>query len=543
MYYPDEVIESVRQGSDIVDVVSQYVKLQRRGANYFGLCPFHNEKSPSFSVTPSKQMYYCFGCGAGGNAITFLMEYENYSFQEAVQTLAERAGIPLPQVEQTEEERRKSNRKQILLEIQKEAARYFYFQLRSEQGKIGYDYLKGRGLQEETIRSFGLGYSLAYSNDLYQYLKKKGYTDDILRDSGLITYEERGIHDKFWNRVMFPIMDINSKVIGFGGRVMGDGKPKYLNSPETMIFDKSRNLYGMHVARRTKKPYFLICEGYMDVISLHQAGFTNAVAALGTAFTIQHGILMKRYTKEVILTFDSDEAGQKAALRALPILKSAGLAVKVLDMKPYKDPDEFLPEFPHQKIGCIKYIICLGLDLAEDLPLLEDSRFNTPVRLTGMGAPGLFIAADQGLVAGIHKYDLVFVPLLPEGSQHLLHIDKRPVGAYIQPQYNLVHTALGFENQFHKFIDKPDRKVIYAIIALIFENLDRGRLTAAAHTGHYDKTHLSPPSCRICAAIPDSSKTLAWTSSISRRICAEVAPPLLITNPQCFSETWAPPTL
>ncbi len=342
MYYPDEVIESVRQGSDIVDVVSQYVKLQRRGANYFGLCPFHNEKSPSFSVTPSKQMYYCFGCGAGGNAITFLMEYENYSFQEAVQTLAERAGIPLPQVEQTEEERRKSNRKQILLEIQKEAARYFYFQLRSEQGKIGYDYLKGRGLQEETIRSFGLGYSLAYSNDLYQYLKKKGYTDDILRDSGLITYEERGIHDKFWNRVMFPIMDINSKVIGFGGRVMGDGKPKYLNSPETMIFDKSRNLYGMHVARRTKKPYFLICEGYMDVISLHQAGFTNAVAALGTAFTIQHGILMKRYTKEVILTFDSDEAGQKAALRALPILKSAGLAVKVLDMKPYKDPDEFL---------------------------------------------------------------------------------------------------------------------------------------------------------------------------------------------------------
>ena len=313
MYYPDEVIESVRQGSDIVDVVSQYVKLQRRGANYFGLCPFHNEKSPSFSVTPSKQMYYCFGCGAGGNAITFLMEYENYSFQEAVQTLAERAGIPLPQVEQTEEERRKSNRKQILLEIQKEAARYFYFQLRSEQGKIGYDYLKGRGLQEETIRSFGLGYSLAYSNDLYQYLKKKGYTDDILRDSGLITYEERGIHDKFWNRVMFPIMDINSKVIGFGGRVMGDGKPKYLNSPETMIFDKSRNLYGMHVARRTKKPYFLICEGYMDVISLHQAGFTNAVAALGTAFTIQHGILMKRYTKEVILTFDSDEAEGSAS--------------------------------------------------------------------------------------------------------------------------------------------------------------------------------------------------------------------------------------
>lgn len=342
MFYPDEVIEEVRQRSDIVDVVSQYVKLQKKGANYFGLCPFHNEKSPSFSVTPGKQMYYCFGCGAGGNAITFLMEYENYSFPEALQVLAERTGVTLPQVEVTEEEKRQSSLKHTLLEIQKDAARYFYYQLRQENGKIGYEYFRKRGLSDETIKQFGLGYATQYSNDLYLYLKQKGYSDAVLKESGLITYEERGVHDKFWNRVMFPIMDINSKVIGFGGRVMGDAKPKYLNSPETMIFDKSRNLYGMHAARRTRKNYFLVCEGYMDVIALHQAGFTNAVAALGTAFTLQHGILMKRYTKEVILTFDSDGAGQQAALRAMPILKSAGLSVKVLDMKPYKDPDEFI---------------------------------------------------------------------------------------------------------------------------------------------------------------------------------------------------------
>ncbi len=342
MFYPDEVIEEVRQRSDIVDVVSQYVKLQKKGANYFGLCPFHNEKSPSFSVTPGKQMYYCFGCGAGGNAITFLMEYENYSFPEALQALAERTGVTLPQAEVTEEEKKQSSLKHTLLEIQKDAARYFYYQLRQENGRIGYEYFRRRGLSDETIKQFGLGYAAQYPNDLYLYLKNKGYSDGVLKESGLITYEERGVHDKFWNRVMFPIMDINSKVIGFGGRVLGDAKPKYLNSPETMIFDKSRNLYGMHAARRTRKNYLLVCEGYMDVIALHQAGFTNAVAALGTAFTLQHGILMKRYTKEVILTFDSDGAGQQAVLRALPILKSAGLSVKVLDMKPYKDPDEFI---------------------------------------------------------------------------------------------------------------------------------------------------------------------------------------------------------
>ncbi len=342
MYYPDEFIEEVRMRNDIVDIIGNSVHLQKKGSSYFGLCPFHNEKSPSFSVSREKQMYYCFGCGAGGNVITFVMEYENYGFVEAVRYLAERAGMEIPKEEYSPEAKRQADLKGILLEIQKKAARYFYYQLKSNNGKIGYEYLKNRGLSDDTIRAFGLGYAAPYPDDLYQYLKKEGYSDEILKESGLVKIEERGAYDKFWNRVMFPIMDVNNRVIGFGGRVMGEGNPKYLNSPETKIFDKSRNLYGLNVARRSRKSYFLVCEGYMDVISMHQAGFTNAVASLGTAFTSQHGILIKRYVHEVILTYDSDAAGVKAALRAIPMLKEAGLSVKVLNLKPYKDPDEFI---------------------------------------------------------------------------------------------------------------------------------------------------------------------------------------------------------
>ena len=342
MYYPEEIIEEVRMRNDIVDVISGYVKLQKKGSNYFGLCPFHNEKSPSFSVSPQKQMYYCFGCGAGGNVITFVMEHESYTFSEAVKMLADRAGIKLPEVEYSKEERAKADKRSTLLEINKLAANYFYYQLHQPQGKIGYDYFKRRALTDETIRRFGLGYSNKTSSDLYKYLRSKGYTDEILRDSGLVTMEERGTYDKFWNRVMFPIMDVNNRVIGFGGRVMGDGEPKYLNSPETMVFDKSRNLYGLNYARTSREKYMLACEGYMDVIAMHQAGFTNAVASLGTAFTAQHAMLLKRYTDQVILTYDSDGAGIKAALRAIPILKEVGISTKVLNLKPYKDPDEFI---------------------------------------------------------------------------------------------------------------------------------------------------------------------------------------------------------
>ena len=344
MYYSDEIIEEVRSRNDIVDVISGYVKLQKKGSSWFGLCPFHNEKSPSFSVSRTKQMFYCFGCGKGGNVFTFIMEYENFTFIEAVRYLAERAGMTLPEAEETPEQKKAAGLKTKLLEINKIAAKYFYYLLTTDHGAQAMDYLTNtRRLLPETIVRFGLGYSDKFSNDLYRYLKNKGYSDTLLKESGLVTLDERrGGADKFWNRVMFPIMDANNRVVGFGGRVMGDGAPKYLNSPETKVFDKSRNLYGLNFARTSRRPNFIICEGYLDVISMHQAGFTNAVASLGTAFTSPHASLIKRYTDEVILAYDSDGAGVRAALRAIPILKEAGLKIRVLHLTPYKDPDEFI---------------------------------------------------------------------------------------------------------------------------------------------------------------------------------------------------------
>ncbi len=343
MYYPEELIEEVRTKNDIVDVISGYVRIQKKGSNYFGLCPFHNEKSPSFSVSQSKQIFYCFGCGAGGNVITFLMEYENATFQEAVKILADRAGINLPEMEYNEEARQKESRRARLLEINKEAARYYYYMLRDSRGRTGYQYLSGRSLTDETMKKFGLGFADGSSSDLTAYLRARGYPDELLQESGLLAFDEkRGVHDKFWNRVMFPNQDGNHRVIGFGGRVMGDAKPKYLNSPETMIFDKSRNLYGLNFARTSRKGNIILCEGYMDVIAMHQAGFTQAVASLGTAFTTGQASLLRRYTEDVLLAYDSDGAGVNAAMRAIGILKESGLRGRVIDMKPYKDPDEFM---------------------------------------------------------------------------------------------------------------------------------------------------------------------------------------------------------
>ncbi|MCM1039886.1 MAG: DNA primase [Roseburia sp.] len=343
MYYPDEVIEEVRTKNDIVDVISGYVRIQKKGSSYFGLCPFHNEKSPSFSVSPGKQMYYCFGCGAGGNVFTFLMAYENCTFPEAIKQLADRAGVPLPEAEYSEEVKKRESRRARLLEINKEAARYFYYLLRSPKGEAGFKYLAGRQLGEETMKRFGLGFANVTSNDLVNYLHSKGYEDELVIEAGLAGFDEKyGMHDKFWNRVMFPIQDINHKVIGFGGRVMGDAKPKYLNSPESMIFDKSRNLYGLNFARTSRKNNIILCEGYMDVIAMHQAGFTQAVASLGTAFTVGQANLLRRYTKDVLLAYDSDGAGINAALRAIGILRESGLRGKVINMSPAKDPDEFI---------------------------------------------------------------------------------------------------------------------------------------------------------------------------------------------------------
>ncbi|MCD8039049.1 MAG: DNA primase [Lachnospiraceae bacterium] len=345
MYYPEEIVEEVRQRNDIVDVISGYVGLQKRGSNYVCCCPFHGEKTPSFYVSRSKQIYKCFGCGEGGNVTSFVMKYENCTFKEALKMLADRVGIALPEAQYSEEAKRRESRRQKILGVNKEAAKFYYYQLRSERGARAREYLDKRELSEETRKSFGLGFAPVKGEELLAYLRQKGFKDEQIRDAGLAkTDERRGTVTQFWNRVIFPIQDINHRVIGFGGRIMGsdDKGPKYLNSPETEIFDKSRNLYGMNYARTSRTGNIILCEGYMDVISMHQAGFTQAVASLGTAFTPGQAGLIKKYTKDVLLAYDSDGAGVKAALRAIGILKDAGMSGKVINMSPYKDPDEFI---------------------------------------------------------------------------------------------------------------------------------------------------------------------------------------------------------
>ena len=342
MFYPEETIQELRSRADIVDVIGQYVNLKKKGANYFGLCPFHGEKTASFSVNPRMQIFHCFGCGKGGDVIKFIMEYENLTFPEAVKKIADDVGYKLPEIEQSSEQKKNTDLRIKLLDINKKAAVYFFNALRSPVGQNGMNYFRKRELKDETLRSWGLGYADQTRDGLYQYLKNAGYDDDILHESGLITFSEKGVYDKFFNRVMFPIMDSNNRVIGFGGRVLGEGEPKYLNSPETKLFDKSRNLFGLCYAKRSRKKFFILCEGYMDVIQLHQAGFSNAVASLGTALTEQQCRVLKRYVNDILLTYDSDGAGINAAKRAMPMLRAVGINTKVINMRPYKDPDEFI---------------------------------------------------------------------------------------------------------------------------------------------------------------------------------------------------------
>ena len=394
MRYSEEVVAQVKDRSEIVSVISAYVKLQRRGSNWFGLCPFHNEKSPSFSVSASKQIYYCFGCGSGGNVFRFIMQYDNCGFPEAVQTLAQRAGIELPEQEMSEEERQRQDLRSRILEANRLAAGYYYYQLRSPAGASGMAYFRERALTDETMKSFGLGYAGMSSNNLYRYLRSKGLNDQVLSQSGLITIDERrGASDKFWNRVMFPIMDVNRRVIGFGGRVMGDGKPKYLNSPETLIFDKSRTLYGFYAARRSKENFLILCEGYMDVIAMHQAGFTNAVATLGTSLTQQHCIILRRYVQDVILSYDSDEAGIRAALRAIPMLRNAGVTARILHLDPCKDPDEFI-----KKNGAEAFR--QRLEQAENSFLFEISILERGYRLKDPDSKTAFLRQAASRIAG-----------------------------------------------------------------------------------------------------------------------------------------------
>lgn len=335
-------LDELNARCDIVDLVSRYVSLKKSGSNYFGLCPFHNEKTASFSVAPDKQIFHCFGCGAGGGPIRFVMKIEGLEFPDAVRFLAKQYGMEVPEDTADRGQRQRRDR---LLELMKEAARWFYAQLHAPRGKAPMEYFVRRSLSKRTMNNFGLGYAPDSFHALLDAMTAKGYTKEELFAAGLIARSQKGTYyDKFRNRVMFPIIDIRGDVIAFGGRVMDDSKPKYLNSPETMIFNKSRNLFAMNIAKKTKSDYFLLAEGYMDVIALHQAGFDSAVASLGTSLTEEQARLLSRYTKNVIICYDADNAGQNAAQRAIDILGRAGLSVRVLRIPGAKDPDEFIKE-------------------------------------------------------------------------------------------------------------------------------------------------------------------------------------------------------
>ena len=343
--YSDEIIDEVRQTNDIVDVISQYVRLKRSGRNYFGLCPFHNEKSPSFSVSPEKQIFHCFGCGVGGNVFTFLTKIEGINFVEAVQQLAERSNIQLPTLENNMDSAREELKAKVY-KVNEFTAKYYHENLYKPESKIAQEYIKKRKLSNETLKSFQIGFSGKF-DELYQELKKQGFGEREILESGLVNKNERGqFIDRYRNRLMFPICDARGRVIAFGGRVLDDSKPKYINSPENVVYSKGRHLFGLNVAKKYDiKKRLLIVEGYMDVISLHQRGIHNVVASLGTALTQQQGYLLRNNTEQIVLSYDSDEAGQTAKVRAMEILQNMGCDIRVLQMEGAKDPDEFVIKY------------------------------------------------------------------------------------------------------------------------------------------------------------------------------------------------------
>ena len=346
MAFPQSFIDELIARNPIEDVVGQYVTLKRSGANLFGLCPFHGEKTASFSVNPSKGIYYCFGCHKGGGPVNFMMEIEGLSYPDAVRSLAKRAGMEVPEDEQYQSRYRAQER---LWALMKEAGRFYHSQLYSPVGEECLAYVQKRGISKTIVTRFGIGFAPNSWNALVDAMRKKGYTDQELKDADLVGEKDGRIYDRFRNRLMFPIIDVRGNVIGFGGRVLDDSKPKYLNSNETLIFNKRKNLFGLNLAKKTKEPYMILVEGNIDVVALHQFGFDNAVASLGTSLTEEQVNLLSRYTEQVVLTYDGDEAGQRAAQRAIPMLEKAGIQVKVLQMQDAKDPDEFLHKFGADK--------------------------------------------------------------------------------------------------------------------------------------------------------------------------------------------------
>lgn len=363
MSYPNEIIDEVRMQNDIVDVVSQYVPLKQKGSSFMGLCPFHNEKTPSFSVNREKQFFYCFGCGSGGNVFTFLMQMENCTFPEALKQLADRAHILLPEPEKTAAAVAVERLKDRLFQAHSAAGRFFYDTLQGEQGADARAYLQKRQLDPRIIRKFGIGFAPGSYDALTSHLLEKGFTMDEILKCGLALENKNGegYHDRFRGRVMFPIFDAQGRAVGFGGRILGKGEPKYLNSPETVLFSKSRNLYGLNFAKESRKRELILVEGYMDMISIYQAGFHNVVASLGTAFNQEHARTLKRFADDVILLYDSDDAGTNAALRAIPVLVKSGFRVRVTQVPDGKDPDEFIKangaaEFSKLLVNAVHYI-------------------------------------------------------------------------------------------------------------------------------------------------------------------------------------------
>ncbi|MBO4292956.1 MAG: DNA primase [Clostridia bacterium] len=352
MRYSEAIIDEVRQSNDIVDVISQYVHLKRSGRNYFGLCPFHNEKSPSFSVSPDKQIFHCFGCGVGGNVFSFLSKIENISFIEAVQNLAARANITLPTLEGNSDSE-KEELKAKVYKVNEFTAEFYHQNLYKPEAKPGQEYVKKRKLSNETLKAYKIGFSGKY-DELYKALKQQGFEDKEILESGLVNKNENGKYiDRYRNRLMFPICDIRGRVIAFGGRVLDDSKPKYINSPENVVYSKGRHLFGLNVAKKSDLKKILIVEGYMDVISLHQRGITNVVGALGTALTQNQGWLLRRNSEQVILGFDSDGAGQTAILRSIEILQNMGCDMRILQMEGAKDPDEYVIKYGNARFQAL----------------------------------------------------------------------------------------------------------------------------------------------------------------------------------------------
>lgn len=343
--YDNSLIEEIKTNVNIVDVISGYVVLKRHGRNYFGLCPFHNEKSPSFSVSESKQIFHCFGCGVGGDAIGFLKKIENIEFKEAVEILAEKANITLPKIEIGKEEQKKLLLKEKVYEVNRVAAEYFHNNLYGANAKQAQEYVKQRKLDNQALKKFQIGFSGNF-DDLYKELRKKGFNDEEIYESKLVLKSKTGMpNDAFKKRLMFPIRDIRDRVIAFGGRALDDSKPKYINSPDTICYSKGRNLYALDIAKKTEKDYFIMVEGYMDAVSLHQRGIDNAIASLGTALTEQQGRLLKRYKSKIVIGYDSDAAGQGATMRGLEILQNIGYDIRILQLEGAKDPDEFIIKY------------------------------------------------------------------------------------------------------------------------------------------------------------------------------------------------------